>query len=100
MSKKLNSKAISFEYACKIYNSSKVLKTLFDNMINELNLIDNYKNFEDYQRFIFSFIGESNTNNRSNFENRLINEKHKTSNTYHNLLRLIKQKNKHFEQDC
>ena len=83
-----------FEYAYNIYNSPKDLKTLFDNMINELNLINDYKKFEDHQQFIFCLL-----DNRLNFEKRLINENSKTNNAYHTLLRLLKQKNKHFEQD-
>lgn len=39
VSKNITSKTILLEYAYKIYNTSKDIKTLFDNMTNKLNLI-------------------------------------------------------------
>lgn len=39
VSKKITSKTILLEHAYKIYNTSKDIKTLFDNMTNKLNLI-------------------------------------------------------------
>ena len=98
--KSITSKAAYIESACKLFNGSKRISDVFNLQYNKKYLSDDYPNFLKQQNIIFACIGKPNTEERSEFEKKIVmNENKTTIDSYNNLLEILNIKNKQFEQN-
>ena len=98
--KSITSKAAYIESACKLFNGSKRISDVFNLQYNKKYLSDDYPNFLKQQNIIFACIGKPNTEERSEFEKKIVmNENKTTIDSYNHLLEILNIKNKQFEQN-
>ena len=95
----LTPKAAYIEFAYKLFNGSKSVSEVFNSQYNKIYLSDDYPNFLKQQNIVFTCIGKPNTEKRSEFEKKTMNENKKTIYSYNNLLKILNIKNKQFEQN-
>lgn len=81
----------------KLYDSSKSVDSLFKSLYNKISLSNTYNEFIKYQKVTYSLIGKSDTVKRETIEKNSIQSK--SINSYNNLLRLINNKNKYFQEE-
>ena len=97
--KSLTPKAAYIEFAYKLFNGSKSVSEVFNSQYNKIYLSDDYPNFLKQQNIVFTCIGKPNTEKRSEFQKKTMNENKKTIYSYNNLLKILNIKNKQFEQN-
>ena len=97
--KSLTPKAACIEFVYKLFNGSKGVSDIFNSQYNKIYPSDDYPNFLK-QSIVFACTGKPNTEKRFEFEKKIVMiENKKTIDSHSNLLKILKIKNKQFEQN-